>query len=107
MVVLSGGSAASLNVKAGGFEIISAGGFESGSNISSGGTFEAIGNASVTPHLLSGATFAVGSGALASVANEIGVTVKVLSGGIGQWWDRLVPQRGDGAEWRSCQQSHR
>ena len=82
VVVLSGGTAESLNVKAGGVEIISAGGFESGSNISSGGTFETIGNASVTPHLLSGAVFEVGSGALTSVTNEIGVTVKVLSGGV-------------------------
>ena len=48
----------------------------------SGGTFEAIGNASFTPKLLSGAVFEVGSGALTSVANESGVTVKVLSGGI-------------------------
>jgi hypothetical protein len=63
-------------------EIVAAGGFESGSNISSGGTFEAIGSASVTPHLLSGAVFEVGSGALTSVTNEIGVTVKVLSGGL-------------------------
>ena len=82
VVVLSGGTAESLNVKAGGLEIISAGGFESGSNISSGGTFEAIGNASATPHLLSGAIFEVGFGAITSVANESGVTVKVLSGGV-------------------------
>ena len=82
VVVLSGSTAESLNVKAGGLEIISAGGFESGSNISSGGTFETIGNASVTPHLLSGAVFEVGSGALTSVTNESGVTVKVLSGGV-------------------------
>ena len=82
VVVLSGGTAESLSVKAGGVEIISAGGFESGSNISSGGTFETIGNAGVTPHLLSGAVLEVGSGALTSVTNEIGVTVKVLSGGL-------------------------
>jgi autotransporter passenger strand-loop-strand repeat protein len=63
-------------------EIIATGGFESGSNVSSGGTFEAIGNASVAPHVLSGAVFEVGSGAVTSVANEIGVTVKVLSGGL-------------------------
>jgi autotransporter passenger strand-loop-strand repeat protein len=34
------------------------------------------------PHLLSGAVFEVGSGALTSVTNESGVTVKVLSGGV-------------------------
>jgi hypothetical protein len=78
----SSGTAALLNVKAGGVEIISTGGFESGSNISSGGTFEAIGNANVAPNLLSGAILEVGSGAVASVTNEVGVTVKVLSGGM-------------------------
>ena len=82
VLVLSGGTAALLNVKAGGVEIISTGGFESGSNISSGGTFEAIGNANVAPNLLSGAILEVGSGAVASVTNEVGVTVKVLSGGM-------------------------
>ena len=82
VLVLSGGSADVLNVKAGALEIISAGGFESGSNISSGGTFETIGNANVAPHLFSGAIFEVGSGALTAVTNESGVTVKVLSGGV-------------------------
>jgi autotransporter passenger strand-loop-strand repeat protein len=78
VLVLSGGTADALNVKAGGLEIISAGGFESGSNVSSGGTFETIGNANVAPHLLSGAIFEVGSGAVTSVTNESGVTVSLI-----------------------------